>query len=106
MGGDHSSAGVTVSFHSQMIGGFLGCYSLACIVLIKMMLPKESSVSFSAALGTDMFTVHAAVINVVFLTSAVISTSVLGMLLGIQRQNNLRHAASSSVDKAYHGPDV
>ena len=107
IGVDHSSTGISVSLHSQMIGGFLGCYSLACIVLIKMMLPKESSVSFSAALGTDMFTVHAAVINLVFFTSAVISTSVLGMLFAIQRQNNLRHAASSSVgDKAYHGPDV
>jgi len=95
-----------VSFHSQMIAGFLGCYSLACIVLIKMMLPEEFTVAFSRALGdTGMFTIHASAVNLVFFSSAVVSTSILGMLLGIQRQNNLRHAGSSS-EKGYHGPDV
>jgi Abscisic acid G-protein coupled receptor/The Golgi pH Regulator (GPHR) Family N-terminal len=100
----------SVSFHSQLIAGFLGCYSLACIVLIKMMLPDEFSVAFSSALGqSDIFVLHAYVINIVFFSSAVISTVILGMLLGIQRQNNLRHAATTSLspsEKAYLGPEV
>jgi hypothetical protein len=97
---------IAVSFHSQVIAAFLGCYSVACIVLIKMMLPAKFSESFSAALGeTDIFTIHAAMVNLVFFSSAVVSTSVLGMLLGIQRQNNLRHAATTN-DKIYYGPDV
>lgn len=101
-----SSGGGSVSFHSQVIAGFLGCYSLACIVLIKMMLPTEFSDSFSAALGeSDIFIIHAGMVNLVFFSSAIISTTILGMLLGIQRQNNLRHAATTA-DKAYYGPDV
>jgi hypothetical protein len=117
--------GGPVRFHSQLIAGFLGCYSLACIVLIKMMLPDKYSVAFSAAIGeTDMFTLHAYVIDIVFFSSAMVSTAILGMLLGIQRQNNVRYAAlsmlsgtscgtsssssssSSSSDKPYLGPDV
>lgn len=93
-------------FHSQVIAGFLGCYSVACIVLIKMMLPTKFSDSFSAALGeSDIFTIHAAMVDLVFFSSAMISTSILAMLLGIQRQNNLRHAATTN-DKAYYGPEV
>ncbi|KAG7360461.1 Abscisic acid G-protein coupled receptor [Nitzschia inconspicua] len=105
-GGKVDSRDFSVSFHSQVISGFLGCYSVACIVLIKMMLPTKFSDSFSAALGeTDIFTIHSSMVNVVFFFSAVISTSILGMLLGIQRQNNLRHAAATA-DKVYYGPDV
>jgi hypothetical protein len=89
-----------------MIAGFLGCYSLACIVLIKMMLPAAFSEAFSAALAEpDIFVLHAAVVNLVFFSSAVVSTTVLGMLFGIQRQNNLRHASALN-DKGFQMPDV
>lgn len=105
-GHNGSLAHSAVSFHSQVIAGFLGCYSVACIVLIKMMLPAKFSESFSAALGEpDIFTIHVAMVNLVFFSSAVVSTTILGMLLGIQRQNNLRHAATT-IDKTYYGPDV
>lgn len=106
--GDHERG--PVSFHSQLIPGLLGCYSLACIVLIKMMLPGEFSVAFSTALGeTDIFTLHPYLIDLVFFSSAGVSTAILGMMLGIQRQNNLRHVAMASLgsnDKAYLGPEV
>jgi hypothetical protein len=105
-GSTFSTGALTVSFHSQMIAGFLGCYSLACIVLIKMMLPAAFSEAFSAALAEpDIFVLHAAVVNLVFFSSAVVSTTVLGMLFGIQRQNNLRHASALN-DKGFQMPDV
>jgi hypothetical protein len=101
-----SSPDIAVSFHSQVIAAFLGCYSVACIVLIKMMLPAKFSESFTSALGVpDIFTVHAPTVNLVFFSSAVVSSTILGMLFGIQRQNNLRHAATTN-DITYYGPDV
>eukprot|EP00536_Pseudo-nitzschia_multiseries_P008434 jgi/Psemu1/257232/estExt_Genewise1Plus.C_2140008 len=76
-----------------IISAFLGCYSLACIVLIKMMLPKKFSVAFSMAMyETSIFTVHSSIVDVVFFSSAILSTCIFGMLLGIQRQNILKHA--------------
>eukprot|EP00980_Cylindrotheca_fusiformis_P028419 scaffold22599_cov139-Cylindrotheca_fusiformis.AAC.10 len=82
------------------LAAFVGCcYSLSCIVLIKMMLPDEYCESFARALGggsMDVFTIHTSVVNTAFTGSAGISASILAMLLGIQRQNNFRHTAVSS----------
>eukprot|EP00537_Pseudo-nitzschia_pungens_P017004 CAMPEP_0172400844 /NCGR_PEP_ID=MMETSP1061-20121228/47769_1 /TAXON_ID=37318 /ORGANISM="Pseudo-nitzschia pungens, Strain cf. pungens" /LENGTH=638 /DNA_ID=CAMNT_0013134267 /DNA_START=65 /DNA_END=1981 /DNA_ORIENTATION=- len=76
-----------------IISAFLGCYSLACIVLIKMMIPRRFSVAFSMALNeTSIFTIHSSVVDVVFFSSAMLTACVFGMLLGIQRQNILKHA--------------
>jgi hypothetical protein len=96
----------------SLYGGFAGylaaltgcCYSLSCIVLIKMMLPEEFCEGFSTALGgMDVFTIHSSVVNTVFASSAGISAVILGMLFGIQRQNNFRHTASTH---AFRGADV
>ncbi|VEU39953.1 unnamed protein product [Pseudo-nitzschia multistriata] len=83
----------TVRILWPIISAFLGCYSLACIVLIKMMLPKRFSVAFSKAMGEKgIFTIHSSMVDMVFFSSAVLSAGILGMLLGIQRQNISRHA--------------
>lgn len=83
----------TVSILGPIISSFLGCYSLACIVLIKMMLPERYSVAFSVALDeSGMFTIHSSIVNTVFFSSAVLSACIFGMLLGIQRQNISKHA--------------
>ena len=67
-------------------------YCLACSVLTKNMLPAEYRSSFSQALGgSEIFRVRLYMVNVVFLSSAVVSAAVLGMLLGIQRQNTHRY---------------
>jgi hypothetical protein len=96
------SAGV----HSEIIAGVTGCYFLSCIVLIKMMLPEEFCEGFSAAMGgTDVFTIHMSVVNIVFTCSAGVSAAILGMLFGIQRQNNMRHTSSTN-DKAFSGQDA
>jgi Abscisic acid G-protein coupled receptor/The Golgi pH Regulator (GPHR) Family N-terminal len=102
-----------VSTHSQLIAGLLGCYSLACIVLIKMMLPAQFSVAFSKALGVDgIFVINSHVVNLVFFWSAMASSAVLGILLSIQRQNTFRHASDSTTkgyndkEKGYTLPDV
>lgn len=108
---DHSDQKGSLSFIWQIIAGFLGCYSLACTVVIKMMLPEKFSTAFSMALDeTGIFTIHSSLVNMVFFSSSVISTAILGMLLGIQRQNILRHASTlprgGSNDKICSLPDV
>ena len=108
---DHSDQKGSLSFIWQIIAGFLGCYSLACTVVIKMMLPEKFSVAFSMALDeTGIFTIHSSLVNMVFFSSSVLSTAILGMLLGIQRQNILRHASTlprgGSNDKICSLPDV
>jgi hypothetical protein len=102
-----------VSTHSQVIAGLLGCYSLACIVLIKMMLPGRFSVAFSTALGVEgIFVINSHVVNWVFFWSAMVSSAILGVLLSIQRQNTFRYASETSKkgfhdrDKGYSFPDV
>ncbi|CAJ1969126.1 unnamed protein product [Cylindrotheca closterium] len=90
----------------SLYGGAMGylailtgcCYTLTCIVSIKTMLPDEYCVGFAKALGgsMDVFTIHTAMVNEVFATSAAISASVLGVLFGIQRDNNFRHTSTST----------
>jgi len=102
---DHSDQKGSLNFIWQIIALFVGCYSLACTVLIKMMLPEKFSVAFLTALDeTGIFTIHSSLVNMVFFSSSIISTAFLGMLLGIQRQNILRHASMN--DKICSLPDV
>ena len=108
---NHSDQKQSVNILWPVISGFLGCYSLACIVLIKMMLPERFSVAFSMALNeTGIFTIHSSIVNTVFFSSAVLSTAIFGMLLGIQRQNILNHAVllsqRGSNDMSAALPDV
>lgn len=83
--------------HSQIVGALMGCYFVACVVLTKMMLPKEHRVAFTMTLnGPYRLVVRSSTVNAVFLLSAVVSAVVLGMLLGIQRQNSYRNQLWSS----------
>lgn len=108
---NHLDQKPTVNFFWRITSALLGCYSLACIVLIKMMLPERFSVAFSKSLDeTSIFTVHSSSVDTVYFSSAVVSASIFGILLGIQRQNISRHAnilseRGSSV-KSYSLPDV
>mmetsp|Transcript_18127 Transcript_18127/g.41458 ORF Transcript_18127/g.41458 Transcript_18127/m.41458 type:complete len:465 (-) Transcript_18127:656-2050(-) len=91
---DYADQNQNYIFLWRIISALLGCYSLACIVLIKMLLPERFSVAFSMALSeTCIFTIHSSVVNTVFFSSAVLSATILGMALGIQRQNVWRHAS-------------
>ncbi|KAL3943391.1 MAG: hypothetical protein SGBAC_002557 [Bacillariaceae sp.] len=94
----------------SLYGGAMGylailtgcCYTLTCIVSIKTMLPDEYCMGFAKALGgsMDVFTIHTAMVNEVFATSAAVSAFILGTLFGIQRDNNFRHTSTSSSSKA------
>ena len=76
-----------------IISALLGCYSLACILSIKILLPERFSVAFSMALEeTSIFVIRSSSVDAVFFSSALMSTAILGMLLGIQRQNISKHA--------------
>jgi len=110
----------------SLYGGIMGylailtgcCYTLACIVLIKTMLPDKYCIGFTNALGgsMDVFTIHTAVVNEVFATSAAMSASILGILFGIQRDNNFRHTSTvtttamtmntASATKKYRGAEA
>ena len=77
----------------HVTSALMGCYSLACVVLIKMMLPERFSIAFSMALDeVSIFTFHTRAINAVFFFSAVVSATTLAILLMIQRQNIAKHA--------------
>jgi hypothetical protein len=82
--------------YAYLIASLMGCYFLSCIVLIKMMLPFEYCLGFSAALGgRDLFTIHSSVVNTVYAFSAVLSAVIIGMLFGIQRQNTFRYTSKN-----------
>jgi hypothetical protein len=92
---------------SLVLAGTTGCYFLSCIILIKMMLPKESCLDFAHAMGgRDVFTIHGPVVNAVFACSAGVSLFILTMLFGIQRRNNLRHTLPSNDNMMLRGPDA
>lgn len=89
-----------VSLYGGIVGvvaTFVGCsYSLSCIVLIKMMVPEEFCEGFSTALGgLDVFSIHTSFVNTAFVGSSAVTAITLGMLFGIQRQNNFRHTSRS-----------
>ena len=81
-----------------VVSGLMGCYFLAANVLTKLMIPKEYRIGFSAALGGthDAIHIRMSTLNTIFVASALISSAILGMRLGIQRQNTHRHQAWSS----------
>jgi len=103
---DHGSYWSSTGFHAHLIAAATGCYCLSCIVLIKMMLPYEFCEGLSTALGgMDVFTIHTSAVNTVFACSAGTSAAILGMLFGIQRQNNYRHTSSMN-NKVKLGADL
>jgi len=87
------------AFSAELLASVMGSYFLACIVLTKLMLPFTYRTSFSAALGgDDIFQIRSFTVNSAFALSAMVSTAVLGMLLGIQRQNTHRHTTTWAED--------
>lgn len=102
---------LTSGLLSQVLAGATGCYFLSCIVLIKMMLPEDFCKDFASAMGgTDFFSIHASVVNTVYACSAGVSLAILGMLFGIQRQNNVRHTSAAKneggISIALRGADL
>jgi hypothetical protein len=85
--------------HTHVLASLLGCYFLACIVLTTKILPVEYRAEFSAALGgKEVFQIRTYAVNAAFALSAVVSTVILGMLLGIQRQNTNRYTTRADED--------
>lgn len=78
-------------FYTFGLALVIGCYSLACIVMTKSMLPIAYRTGLNEALGGDgAFSVRSYAINCVFCVSALLSVAVLGIFLGIKRQNTRR----------------
>jgi Abscisic acid G-protein coupled receptor/The Golgi pH Regulator (GPHR) Family N-terminal len=101
------SGGLMSGLFSQLLAGATGSYFLSCIVLMKMMLPAAFCQDFANAMGgTDVFSIHSYIVNIVFACSAGVSLSILGMLFGIQRQNTLRHTAPGGRDERHRIVDA
>lgn len=117
--GNHATAGSSSSssVYAHIVSSLMICYFVACIVLTKMMLPVDYRKAFSAALwqgggagssnlndgdeevndnGILLFRIRTSAVNTAFILSALISTFVLALLLGIQRQNTFRHLTAWS----------
>eukprot|EP00527_Entomoneis_sp_CCMP2396_P003062 CAMPEP_0198154018 /NCGR_PEP_ID=MMETSP1443-20131203/66850_1 /TAXON_ID=186043 /ORGANISM="Entomoneis sp., Strain CCMP2396" /LENGTH=465 /DNA_ID=CAMNT_0043820585 /DNA_START=646 /DNA_END=2043 /DNA_ORIENTATION=- len=92
-------AGSSSSLYTYLLACLMGCYFLSCLVLTKLMLPKDSRAAFANALGDDshlgdgkrMFRIRSYAVNLTFALSATVTVFVLGIVLGIQRQNTVRH---------------
>jgi hypothetical protein len=71
----------------------MGCYFIAAVVLTKLMLPLKYRAGYSAALGEAHSAVHIRLesLNAIFVASALVSGLILGMRVGIQRQNTQRY---------------
>eukprot|EP00540_Astrosyne_radiata_P018111 CAMPEP_0116827770 /NCGR_PEP_ID=MMETSP0418-20121206/3288_1 /TAXON_ID=1158023 /ORGANISM="Astrosyne radiata, Strain 13vi08-1A" /LENGTH=369 /DNA_ID=CAMNT_0004456591 /DNA_START=375 /DNA_END=1484 /DNA_ORIENTATION=- len=82
--------------YTRSLAALMGCYFVSCVVLTKMSLPIEYRSSFAAALGGMDFSIQSSVVNLVFCLSAGVSAAILGVLLGIQRQNTKRYAQEAS----------
>lgn len=91
---EHQTIGHVSDFFSPVLAGCMGCYCLAAIVLTKIMLPKGYQAGFSAALGESndsLFRIRLDSLNTIYVASALASMLILGVRLGIQRQNTYRH---------------
>lgn len=83
--------------YDSFLACLMVCYFLSGIVLTKLMLPKKYRVAFAKALGDDdhetntMFRIRSYAVNLTFTLSAFVTAFTLGILLGIQRQNTVRH---------------
>jgi hypothetical protein len=82
-------------YFSHLVSALMCCYCLACVVLTKMMLPYEYRAGFSAALGSGdsgLFRIRTYAVDFVFSLTALVSASVLFIILGIMRSNARRYA--------------
>ena len=90
-----SSSGHVSSLYENFLACLMVCYFLSCIVLTKLMLPPDYRAAFSHALGgaeTDsVLKIRSYSLNLTFTLSATVTTFILGIFLGIQRQNTIRH---------------
>lgn len=92
-------AHATGLLHMHALAALMGSYFMACLILAKMMVPWEYRASFSGALGGfDAFAIQSDLITILYTFSAVVSTTVLALLFGIQKQNSLRHSVSWTDD--------
>ncbi|KAL7569161.1 hypothetical protein ACA910_016987 [Epithemia clementina (nom. ined.)] len=92
-----SSAGITDSswgVYENFLACLMVCYFLSCIVLTKLMLPLDYRAAFAEALGDDtesILRIRSYSLNFTFTLSALTTAFLLGVILGIQRQNTVRH---------------
>ena len=91
------------TIYAYVLAAVMGCYFVSCVVLTKMSLPIEYRSAFAAALGGMDFTIRSSAIHLVFVLSTAVSAAILGILLGIQRQNTKRYAQDSM---SIHGGGV
>ena len=80
--------------YENIVACLMGCYFLSCIVLTKLMLPPDYRAAFADALGDDIdsiFRIRSYSVNLTFTLSATTTAFFLGVFLGIQRQNTVRH---------------
>ncbi|KAL7536775.1 hypothetical protein ACHAXR_007394 [Thalassiosira sp. AJA248-18] len=87
MGGGNSVALILSSF-------VMGCYFLACVTVVKMILPIEYRSSFSTAVGLN-FNFNRKLLDMIFFVSACVSAVILASLFGIQRNNSERYQLES-----------
>lgn len=87
----------------HMMSSMLSCYCLAASILTKNMLPGQYRSSFSQALDTTHFSTRMYPVHITFVTSALISTTILGILVSIQRQNTYRYKLGVDVREERRG---
>ena len=95
------------SAYAPVVASLMSCYFLACVVLTKLLVPSAYRKALAVALETNdasqdesqlfrfFLRIRSYAVNSVFLVTALITTVVLGMMLGLKRQQSLRHRSSA-----------
>lgn len=105
------------SGYTPLVASLMCCYFLACVVLTKLLVPASYRRALAVALETTsvhpsataamvaedgeeqllrfFLRIRSYAVNTVFLITAVISTVALGMVLGLQRHQSMRHRPST-----------
>jgi hypothetical protein len=100
---------MTSGTFTPLIGSLMCCYFLACVVLTKLLVPAHYRRALATALQVSsgvhsptekedderllwfFVRIRSYAVNSVFLSTAMVSTVILAMILGIQRGQSLRH---------------
>lgn len=110
--------GLRSSAYAPLVASLMCCYFLACVVLTKLLVPStyrralalalESTSTHPSAVASEegsdeeqllrfFLRIRSYAVNSVFLATALVSTLCLGMMLGLQRHQSMRHRSSVPV---------
>lgn len=94
-GSSNSVGSALPTAYSYLLASLMGSYFVACIVLTKMILPRQYHYGFSAAIGggdkDTFYRLQSFAVDSTFALSAILSCAIISILFGIRRTNSFRY---------------